>query len=255
MESLLALALPPGVTPWAAAVLIVISFFTSALTGALGLGGGIMMLAVMAQLLAPTVLIPVHAVVQVGSNLGRVIIMREHVHWPFVTPFLIGSAIGVTIGALVVFAVPTALLLMIIGVFVLWSAWAKKLRPSRIPPIGFLPVGVATSFATMFVGGTGPFVAAFLVPDPLNRHQIIATHAAFMTFQHALKIGAFWSLGFTFLAWLPMLGLMIVLGFVGTMVGNRMLNRLPEENFARAFKLVLSALALKLIYDGIRAWL
>jgi uncharacterized membrane protein YfcA len=43
---------------------------------------------------------------------------------------------------------------------------------------------------------------------------------------------------------------MIGLGFLGTLVGTRLLDRLPERSFARAFRLVLSGLALKLVWDG-----
>jgi hypothetical protein len=38
---------------------------------AFGIGGGAALLAVMASLVPPAALIPVHGVVQVGSNLGR----------------------------------------------------------------------------------------------------------------------------------------------------------------------------------------
>jgi len=84
----------------------------------------------------------------------------------------------------------------------------------------------------MFLGATGPLVAAFLVPDPLTRQQVVATHAAFMP-------------------WLPMLALMIALGFMGTLVGRALLDRMPEHRFALAFKLVLTALALKILLDGV----
>jgi len=254
VEALAAL-LPPGVGAWSAAILIVLSFFTSALTGALGLGGGLLMLAVMGLLLPPTVLIPVHGVVQVGSNFGRAVLMREHVVWGFVLPFVIGSAIGVALGAQIVTAVQTPLLLMVLGLFVLWSAWAGRLKPARIPAKGFFLVGAASSFSTMFVGATGPLVAGFLVPDPLTRHQTVATHATFMLLQHGLKLTAFWALGFAFLRWLPMLLVMIALGFLGTMAGKRLLDRVPEGRFALAFKLVLSALALQLLIEGARAWI
>jgi uncharacterized membrane protein YfcA len=106
----------------------------------------------------------------------------------------------------------------------------------------------------MFLGSTGPLVAAFLVPDPLTRKQIVATHAGLMTIQHGLKVGAFAALGFALLPWMPMLALMIGLGFLGTIVGRALLDRMPEHRFAGAFKLVLSALALKILADGIALW-
>lgn len=48
-------------------------------------------------------------------------------------------------------------------------------------------------------------MAAFLAPERLGRKDVVATHAACMTLQHALEVGAFTALGFTFLLWLPLL--------------------------------------------------
>ncbi|HEX6016365.1 MAG TPA: hypothetical protein VFY87_32095 [Geminicoccaceae bacterium] len=60
VQAALGLLLPDGLAPAVALLLVGTSFFTSMLTGALGLGGGIMMLAVIAAFLPPTVVIPVH---------------------------------------------------------------------------------------------------------------------------------------------------------------------------------------------------
>ena len=56
------------------------------------------------------------------------------------------------------------------------------------------------------------------------------------------------------LPWLPMLALMIGLGFLGTMLGRRLLDRVPEKRFATGFKLMLTALALKIVADGAGLW-
>ena len=254
VQDLLALVVPPGIGPGAALTLIGLSFFTSALTGALGLGGGVMMLGAMTQLLPPAVLLPVHGVVQIGSNFGRAVLMRRDVARALVPPFLAGSILGVMAGAWIVGLIPRWAMLSMLGAFILWSVWSPKLRPARLPQRWFLLVGAVSSFCTMFLGSTGPLVAAFLVPDPLTRKQVVATHAALMTLQHGLKVGAFAALGFALLPWLPMLALMIGLGFLGTMLGRVLLDRMPEHRFAGSFKLVLTALALKIIFDGYAAW-
>ena len=51
-----------------------------------------------------------------------------------------------------------------------------------------------------------------------------------------------------FLPWAPLLAAMIGAGFLGTMLGRRVLDRLPHEVFARIFKIVLTLLALRLLY-------
>ncbi len=254
LETLIQLIVPPDVTGATATALIALSFVTSAMTGALGLGGGVLMLAAMTQMLPPAVLLPVHGVVQVGSNCGRAVIMRRDIARPLVLPFLIGSLVGVTAGAQIVGMVPRSVLLVVLGLFILWSVWTPKLRPARLPAPWFTLVGAVSSFCTMFVGATGPLVAAFLVPDPLTRHQVVATHAGFMTLQHGLKVGAFTALGFGFLPWLPMLAMMVGLGFLGTMLGRRLLDRMPEHRFATGFRVMLTALALKIVADGIGFW-
>jgi uncharacterized protein len=54
---------PPGVTPLVALFLLVASFGASFITVAFGIGGGAALLALMASLVPPAALIPVHGVV------------------------------------------------------------------------------------------------------------------------------------------------------------------------------------------------
>ena len=55
-------------------VLCLVSFLGSLIAGALGLGGGVLVLATMANLLPPMALVPIHGVVQLGSNLSRAVL-------------------------------------------------------------------------------------------------------------------------------------------------------------------------------------
>jgi len=138
--------------------------------------------------------------------------------------------------------------------FILAVVWLPKIKASHIPNRGFALVGIVGSFCTMFVGATGPFVASFITPDRMQRHVVVATHGACMTVQHALKVAAFGFLGFAFLPWAPLLAAMIGAGFLGTMLGRRMLDRLPHQVFARAFKAILTVLALRLLYAAAASW-
>ena len=58
-------------------ILSSVSFIASLFTASMGLGGGTLVLATMAIILPPTVLIPIHAVIQLGSNGGRVALMLK----------------------------------------------------------------------------------------------------------------------------------------------------------------------------------
>ena len=92
--------LPPEIGWPVALALMATSFGTSAVTAAFGLGGGVMLLAVLASVLPPAALIPVHGLVQLGSNTGRTLVLRADVARGVLVPFLIGSLVGITAGGL-----------------------------------------------------------------------------------------------------------------------------------------------------------
>lgn len=239
--------LPPGVDALTAVILIVFSFFTSALTAAFGIGGGMAMLGGLAGTVPPSVIVAVHGVVQLGSNLGRAILQRAHAHWPAVVRFLIGSLIGISIGAWLFVGLPERMLLGLLGVFILIMVWVPKPKIPGMSKAGILLGGVISSVLTMFVGATGPFTQATLLPLGLDRKGIIATHAVMMTIQHTLKVIAFGFIGIALVPWLPMVAAMIVSGFIGTVMGTRLLEKLPERLFQTLLKALLTLIALDLL--------
>ncbi len=242
--------LPEGFSPWLAAALVGLSFFTSLLTASAGLGGGVIMLAAMASVMPAPAVIPTHGVIQLGSNAGRAVLMRDWVNVPVLVWFAAGALVGAVLGGALFVALPGDVLKLVIGLFVLWSVWGPKFRKVRIADRAFAVVGVATTFLTMFVGGTGPFVAAFVKPDRFGKEPTVGTHAACMTVQHGLKVAVFGLFGFAFGPWLILLAAMIVGGFLGTLAGRAVLLRLPERAFAIVFKTVLTVLALRLVWSA-----
>ena len=66
--------LPAGLDLTMAGLLIVLSFFTSLITATFSLGGGTLMVAVLALVFPPAVVVPIHGAVQLGSNAGRALV-------------------------------------------------------------------------------------------------------------------------------------------------------------------------------------
>lgn len=239
--------LPAGFGLPEAAGFVAFSYITSAVTAAFGLGGGVMMLIAMASVMPPLAVIPVHGAVQMGSNGGRAWMMRAHVSREIFWYFVIGSLLGAALAAQVVVALPRDVLRLVLGLFVLWVVWAPKLTRRDVGPRSFIPIGIGTTFASMFVGATGLLVGAFLSPDRLGRMTTVATHAVCAMFQHALKIVVFGLIGFAFGEWIPLIVAMIASGFLGTLTGKALLERLPERLFGWIFKALLTVLAIRLI--------
>ena len=232
-------------------ILCAVSMSASFITASLGLGGGVLILATMALIMPPTVLIPVHAVVQLGSNAGRAMLMLRDVVKPILLPFLIGTLLGASIGAQVVVALPTAILQGVLALFILYATWAPKFQARKPSKKTFFGVGLLATFVTMFVGATGPLVAPFAAAYCEKRQNVVASHAALMTIQHGLKIVAFGTLGFGFAPYLPLLAGLIGFGFIGTLIGRMVLNRLPERIFRIGLKTLLTLLAIRLLYSAV----
>jgi uncharacterized membrane protein YfcA len=239
--------LPPGIDLATALLLIGVSFFTSALTAAFGIGGGVAMLGALAGSVSPNVVIAVHGVVQLGSNLGRAILQRQHAHWPAIVRFLLGAMVGVALGAWLFVSLPERILLGVLGVFILMMVWVPKPRIPGLSSAGMVVGGAFSSALTMFVGATGPFIQAILLPLKLDRKGLIATHAVMMTAQHLLKVVAFSFIGVALMPWLPLMAAMIASGFLGTVLGTRLLEKMPERLFQMILKILLTLIALDLL--------
>ena len=244
------LTLPELLNGPVALALVVFSFFMSAMTAVLGVGGGTGMLAIMAPLFPPALLIPIHGIVQLGSNAGRAVVMREHVHGRIFIYFLLGGVVGTVAAAQLFVALPAKVLQVALAVFIIFLVWTPTIKKLSVPDRGFLVVGVVVNFVGMFLGAAGPLFGACLSTDRLGKHVVVATQGACVSTHYLLKAVAFGVIGFNYVEWLPFITTMVVAGFIGTLVGGRLLDRVPEKSFARAFRAVLTVFALKLLWDG-----
>ena len=88
----------PGIDALTFFGMAVASLVTSFLGVSTGAAGGVALLGVMAMVMPPAVLLPVHTVVMLGSGLTRTMIMWRDVIRGTVMPFVIGATIGAVVG-------------------------------------------------------------------------------------------------------------------------------------------------------------
>ncbi len=232
----------------AAVLLIAISAATSFLTAAAGIGGGVVLLAAMAVVMPAQALIPVHGVVQLGSNAGRALILLRDVRTAVLLPFCAGSLVGAALGGVTAVQLPPAALKIGLAAFILWSVWGRSFSAGGRYAV--LLTGAFSSFLTMFFGATGSFVSAMVKTMRLGRLEHVATHSACMVAQHVIKVFAFGLLGFNYGPYAGLVIAMIVSGFVGTMLGKQLLVKMNDTVFHHVISVLLSLLALRLAYEG-----
>ena len=246
--------LADGLPAHFAALLIAASFATSFLTASVGIGGGATMIALMSYLVPPAALIPVHGAVQLGSNGGRTIVLRDYVDWTRIAAFSAGALFGAAIGAAIVVRLQSDIILIVLGAFIVVTTWVPLRRIAAMKTRGFAAIGAITTFLGMFLGATGPINAALLSNSFPVRQKLVGSLAALTGVQHGFKVIGFAAVGFAFAPWLPLIALMIASGFGGTLAGSKLLHTMPEKGFRLAFKLALTLLAAGMIYRGVKTF-
>jgi len=243
------------VPPLDIALLSAAAFCTSALTAVVGAGGGTALIALMLQLMTPAAAIPVHGAVQLASNTTRVWLFWKHMAWPIIFRFAALMPFGVWIGLELFQGLPTEAVQILIGCFVLISLVTRqlgKLRNKDLPLWAFVPVGFVTGILNMIVGVIAPVLGVLMIREDLSKEEVVGTLGFFGFIGNLLKIAGFTLIGFSFAEYGPTMLCMIPAAVVGTRVGRAVLSNLDERYFLVAFRIVLVALALKLIvYDGL----
>lgn len=242
--------MPPGLEPSIFAALVAASGATSFITAAFGIGGGGLLLAIMATLVPPAALIPVHGVVQAGSNLGRLALFLRWLHRPALPGFALGTLAGCALGGLVAVELPPAAVQIGVGAFVIWTVFARPPRWLNGAPA---LTGAISSVLTMFFGATGLFVASYTKSFDLPRLEHVATHAGLMTLQHGVKVVVFGLLGFAFAEWGVLILAMIAAGGLGTLLGRSLLLQIDDKRFRLVLDTLLVLIAAQLVWSGLAA--
>ena len=223
------------------------ALLASTIAGALGLGGGILLITLMPGLVPPGAILPLHAFTQLASNASRATFGWRHIDRTLLVPIVLGSALGAFAGAGLYQRIAVDWLPAAIGVIILVVIWAPLPRPKgpgffSLALLGFYQTGLG-----MLAGATGPLGAAVLSRHNTQRDWLVVNTSVYMTINHLCRIAVFLIIGFVIGPWLPLLLGMICASITGSWLGTRLRAYLPQANFERWFRWVVSLLALRMI--------
>ncbi|MEZ4287488.1 MAG: sulfite exporter TauE/SafE family protein [Polyangiales bacterium] len=233
-------------------VLVIAALITSAISGMLGMAGGVTLLGVMASILPPKTVVPLHGVVQLASNLTRTFAYRHDVRWKYFFAFAAPAVIGMALATRLWSAEKLTFFRLWVGVFILAFLVYRRYKPSLsdLPTWVYPVLGFVVGALAIFVGATGPLLAPFFLRKDFSKENVIATKAICQMWVHILKVPAFLSLAFDYRPFVGELALLIVSVIVGTYIGKSLLSRLSTKRFLFVFQFVLPAI--HLIVDAIR---
>ena len=247
-EQFLGMAL---IDPWIFAGLSGAALVTAFISSVAGAAGGLILLATMALVFPPVLLIPLHTIVQLGASTAMVAINRRYIMRETLLPFAVGAVIGAAMGGRIFISLPESTLQVILGVSILVLAWIPRIARFGPERGRFVFVGFLTTFLGVFISATGTLLATFTVAVAPQRRNHIGTLGALMCIVHVSKIVAFGVIGVEFGNYAPLMAMMIALSYAGTWLARLALERIPERLFRLVFQIILTVLALRMIWIAI----
>jgi len=214
----------------------------STLAAVAGFGGAAVLLPALVAMFGVRDAIPILTVAQLVGNGSRVWFNRRELDVPVVGWFALGAVPLALVGGVLFATAPLAALQRLVGAFLLLMVvWRHVPHVStwRPPARAFAALGAVFSFVSALVGSVGPLMAPFFLAYGLVKGAYIGTEALATVVMHVAKLAAYQG---TAILTARAVAVGLALGpimILGSYVGKRVLDRLPERVFVAIIELVL----------------
>jgi len=229
------------------------ALIASTIAAIAGYGGAAIMLPILLWAFGVRDAIPILTVAQLLGNLSRVWFNRGELDIAVVRWFALGAVPAAVLGGVLFATAPATALVRVLGVFLLLMVAYRRSRrgaATRIGLRGFPVLGATSGFVSALVGSVGPFMAPFFLAYGLVKGAYIGTEALATVTMHVVKLGVYG--GYSLLGpFTIVIGLAIgAVMFLGSYLGKRLLDRLPEHLFPYFIEGVLLFAGLLFIIRG-----
>lgn len=235
---------------WVAAVV----FAAFVVRGMSGFGAGMIAVPLLAFAIPLQLAVPLCSLLVFILFIVLLIRDRQQVVWPelwrLVPPTIVGALLGLWLFAVL----DNRVLVMLLGGFlVLYSLYMLAVSMLGLPQLRCssrwaLPAGFFGSFFdTLFGGGGGTLVVIYVNARGVSRAGFRATVAALWFFEMIARIGGYAWAGFYDGGTLLLFAALLPLVWVGTVVGERLGNKVHSETFAKILAVMLLASGLSLL--------
>ncbi len=214
----------------------------STLAAVAGFGGAAVLLPALVAAFGVRAAVPILTVAQLIGNGSRVWFNRRLVEPRVVAWFALGAVPLALVGGVLFASAPLGALKRLIGAFLLVTVLWRHLprAPAWRPGVrAFAVIGAVFSFLSALVGSVGPLMAPFFLAYGLVKGAYIGTEALATVVMHVTKLVAY---GGTAVLTLRAAAAGLALGpimILGSYIGKRIVDRLPERVFVAIIELVL----------------
>lgn len=169
--------------------LLVAAWLAASISGAVGFGGALLLLPVLAHVESAKVAVPVLTLAQLLGNFSRAWFGRQEIVWKPVLWFSLGAVPASAIGAWWFVQLPTAAITRGLGAFLLVVLVLRHTRFGKRPLADVLlaPVGALVGLVSAVVGSAGPLAAAAFLGLRLPMGAYVASEAVTACIMHVTK--------------------------------------------------------------------
>lgn len=230
----------PHILEWP--VLLLAALIAAALAAVSGFGGAAVLLPVLVAFFGMRAAVPILTVAQLIGNASRVWFNRRELNGRVVGWFALGGVPMALVGGYFFASAPLTQLTRLLGAFLLLVVVWRHLRPQlnrRFPTPAFAAIGAGSSFLSALLGSVGPIMAPFFLAYGLVKGAYIGTEALSTVVMHVTKLIAYRE---TSLLTLRDSFMGLALGpvmILGSALGKRIVDRLPEKVFVAIIEGVL----------------
>lgn len=234
-------------------VLGLVAAFSAFVGSVAGSGGSTILLPVLVLYYGVHNAVPILTIANFSANVSRMIINRREIVFPVVGWFVLGSFPMSVLGAWMFIVADANLLTRLLGALLIVVVLWRRLRTR--PPImrgamWFWPVGAVCGFLEGVMGTVGPLMAPFFLAYGLMRNAYIGTDALATVAMQGTKLAVFGSAQ-VLTPGLIVAGLILIPFMIGgTVIGKRLLERVPERVFALLIEGMLVVAGLNFLING-----
>ena len=233
-------------------LIIIIALATSILSGLVGMAGGVVLMAVLINLLPVSSAMVLHGITQFSANGARALILRKHLMWSLLPGYLGGAMLAVAAFSALLFVPDASVVLILIGLF----PWLARLQPrfsvfTITRPASSVICGLSVTSAQLLAGAAGPLLDLFYLNSGLGRETIVANKALTQTIGHLLRIiyyGAIISVATPIPNWLFLVA--AIAAVAGTRLGTWLLSRWNDQRFQEVSSQIILATGTICILQG-----
>lgn len=232
-------------------------FVTSAISGVLGMAGGMILMGCLVSLLPVATAIIVHASAQFVANGSRAVIHRKYIVWASLRYYSIGLTLATALMALIAFVPDKATVFLLLGILPFAQlALAKKIHLNILNPWQGMLCGFLSTLLHLGGGVAGMMIDVFFQRTGLTRHQMIASKAATQVMSHTVRFFYFSLLAGSFTDSFTGIGalgmaVIVIAAIAGTAASGRILDQLSDRNFRRITQGVLLMLGAVYLIRGV----